>query len=353
MISDLLKINPFPRTSVSFSNSDVDVQVLNIKAIDGGIEVQARAWNTGGQIGFGDGTVDIERFKIINPPTVIPDPNGKIIVTSTDIETGEIKTSRYTEDPKAALLQVLAHTIKVKTEKSSAAGIINDKIGSTTTTVFPDPSTETTTVDGYVQFEAGTFAAARAGTAGDDTSDTNASILCATTNAAGGTIFNIGRSFTLFDTSSIPDTDTISSAVYSLYRNDLIYSFQNADTTSVHCVATTPASNTAIVLEDYDQVGTTSFGSFLMGDTAVATYEDITLNASGLAAISKTGVTKLGVRNSLDFNNISPTGTNRISFASADAAGGTSTAPKLVIEHAGAAAPSTTPIPTLLTMRVG
>ena len=53
-----------------------------IEEIEGGIQIFAQAWNLDGtQVGFGkDGTVDIERFQIINPPILVPDENGDVYV---------------------------------------------------------------------------------------------------------------------------------------------------------------------------------------------------------------------------------------------------------------------------------
>src|SRR3990167_1737916 len=42
-----------------------------------GIELFARAWRGTQQLGFGsDGSVEIERFRIFNPPILVDDPNG-------------------------------------------------------------------------------------------------------------------------------------------------------------------------------------------------------------------------------------------------------------------------------------
>jgi hypothetical protein len=75
-----------------------------------------------------------------------------------------------------------------------------------------------------------------------------------------------------------------------------------------------PASNTALVAGDFDSLGTTAFCDTPILFTNWGTgYNDFALNASGLAAISKTGVSKFGLRNAnydvadeLDPNNHDP-----------------------------------------------
>ena len=51
------------------------IQIVEMVPINGGVEVFARAWDsTGKQYGFGkDGSVDLERFRIINPTIMVPD----------------------------------------------------------------------------------------------------------------------------------------------------------------------------------------------------------------------------------------------------------------------------------------
>src|SRR3990167_4725754 len=59
----------------------VEIQSLKAIEVNGshGVEIMARAWKGTKQLGFVDGTVEIERFRIFNPPIVVDDPNGDII----------------------------------------------------------------------------------------------------------------------------------------------------------------------------------------------------------------------------------------------------------------------------------
>lgn len=213
----------------------------------------------------------------------------------------------------------------------------------TVSTFNPDPNPETTSVDGEVTSGNGTVWATQRGLAdgasADDAGTTGNQIAAQffTPN------YSLARGFFLFDTSTIGDDDTIDSAVLSLKG---AFSTTNADSSSNVIVATTPASNTAITTADYDQVGTTSFGSHALSAWSTSAYNDITLNASGLAAITKTGVSKFGARNSRDFDNVAPTGGNDSYFLPA----GSASEPKLAVTHSSA---GTISPPTLLTMGVG
>jgi len=123
-----------------------EIEVQSISKIEGGIEILARAWDKGSPVGFGDGTVEMERFKIYNPPIMVPDPLGtyeRVFVTDE-----RTIIQRFREDPEAALLQTLAHTISIIGKDGSK--IVKGRIGNTTSTFFPDDDPETNTMDGIV-----------------------------------------------------------------------------------------------------------------------------------------------------------------------------------------------------------
>src|SRR3990167_5173668 len=134
---EVAKIGAVGKINVKFSGSDYDIEIISTSAIKGGVEILARAWDLNGQIGFGDGTVDIERFRFINPPILVDDPNGDIIREWVD-DDGNSKERKLRESPQEAILNSLAHTIKVKKEKFDSRNIIPDKIGSTTSTYYPN-----------------------------------------------------------------------------------------------------------------------------------------------------------------------------------------------------------------------
>jgi hypothetical protein len=164
------------------------------------------------------------------------------------------------------------------------------------------------------------------------------------TNTTGDAYDILMRGIFLFDTSSIPDSDTITSATFSFaspakYNNA---GFTSTSSLDPHVVGSTPASNTSVTSSDYSQLGTTSFGSVAYDSvvTDSSTYNDISLDSNGMAAVSTTAVTKYGIRCGADFSDTSPAHTvagqnASVHFIIADTSG-TSADPKLVVVHSAA-----------------
>lgn len=85
------------------------------------------------------------------------------------------------------------------------------------------------------------------------------------------------------------------------------YVFEICYSASVNIVSSTPASDTTIANADYSQLGSTKFSSnVFISSLLTGQYNEISLNATGIAAISKTGVTKLGIRIDCDIDNTEP-----------------------------------------------
>lgn len=115
-----------------------DIEFVNADKIDGGVEVYARVWEDGRQLGFGpEKDVDVERFLIYNPPILVESNSGNIVSTSTDPDGNEIVT-RYTESPRQAIIEALARIVDSKRYKSSTTSIKVGSVGETTSTVYPD-----------------------------------------------------------------------------------------------------------------------------------------------------------------------------------------------------------------------
>ena len=79
-----------------FKHKDLEVEILSLQAIQvgdqHGVEIMARAWNKGKQVGLADGTVEIERFRIWNPDIYVEDPNGDVTVVLKNRDGIEIVT---------------------------------------------------------------------------------------------------------------------------------------------------------------------------------------------------------------------------------------------------------------------
>lgn len=205
--------------------------------------------------------------------------------------------------------------------------------GFLTLTVNPDPNPETTTVDGVSIYDAvDTWANVRASGVGNSTFDSVDESLMMDARLVSAGRYILARSFFLFDTSPLTSAAIITAVVFSVKPHSTA-SGTITDGTDIHIVSSSPASNTALVDQDYDQVGSTSFASMAGWTASDSTYRDFTLNANGRANVSKTGVSKFGARGSRDLLDQAPTvGANQSLCRYADFAG-TTDDPKLVVTY--------------------
>lgn len=337
---EIAKINSIARTK----RDAYDIEIVSMEAIEDGVQVFARAWKDGKQIGFGaDGTVDMERFRIFNPPIMVPDKNGTYERKN---EKGEVM-DKYREDPKEALLQVIEQNLSVMKNVHDSENIIPGKQGKTTSTFYPNADPESTSVDGPVAFrnQNDTWANVRggAGNYSDDSSAGQAAAEIKHSTTSNNFSF-IYRGILLFDTAPITDTDVISSATLSVYGYIKFASTGNSPTINVF--ASNPSSNTSLTNADYTTLGTTALSTAITyGSFNDAGYNSFSLNSSGLALLNVSGVSKYGTREATyDATNTAPTWRSdendgfRYKFADAS---GTTQDPKLVIEHSiGSVAPS-------------
>ena len=217
-----------------------------------------------------------------------------------------------------------------------------------TSTFYPDPNVESSTVDGYQ------YRYDWAGNWSDDREHTDAiTTLDATAWAQICTLYNgrdygygsqyeemwfIFREWYLFDTSGITDTHVVSATVLTLFGQEFAINDEGSDITLSGGAL---ASNTAIVAGDYNGMtalnSPTEFASrFDVGTWDNTGTNDITFNADGRAAINLTGVTTIHGRGSQDVDGSEPGWANsftQIHCFMADQAG-TTKDPKLVVTHA-------------------
>ena len=206
--------------------------------------------------------------------------------------------------------------------------------------MYPDPGTGATTVDGYIgQFTgAGAdWSTIRNQATGNDarvnvSPDISARTRCDTNTDKWDAFY---RNILTFDTSALTSGASISSATFSLWPTTINDGLSPAG--SVALVSSNPASDNNIVSGDYDSFGTTSFATALaLAAMSTGAYEVWTLNASGLAAISKTGITKFGTRTEADRSDTEPTwnsASQQMLIASMSDEAGTTQDPKLVITY--------------------
>jgi hypothetical protein len=93
--------------------------------------------------------------------------------------------------------------------------------------------------------------------------------------------------------------------------------------------------NDPLVAGDYGDLltQTTSGGVFNTAGFLVGTYNDIPLNAVGMGWISKTGMTKLGLRSSRDITATVPSDLEQVGVYPSESAGGVGYRPMLVVSY--------------------
>ena len=333
----------------------LEIEITEVNLIEGGIEVFARAFNESGQIGFGeDGTVDIERFRIINPPVLVDDLLGDIIEPYTIDVTGERGENRFREDAEEAIMQSLEQTINLVGKEGS--NIIAGKVGNTTTTVYA-------TVDARLRVEdstSRTWSDARDEVTANDL-EQNASTSAGPYIEISVTVPNLMRLvryFANFSTTAI-GTDTIDSAIFSVYVNAVPWDTLNDANSYVSVIQNGSASDTSFVVADFDAIYNADNTTPLVGtkkmkelcdagqrrdlSTATLGFNNYTLNATGEGIINGSGYTKLGLAIGNDIEDIDPsTGSYEILGLQYRGVGYTGTAsdPKLVVQHSAAVSTS-------------
>jgi hypothetical protein len=145
------------------------------------------------------------------------------------------------------------------------------------------------------------------------------------------------RGMFTFNTASLGSVAVISSAVFSFWETDKL---ANIGAIDVHCGAATPANSNNLVAADYSQIGRISFASIVYASLVNSAYNDMTLNASGITNINKTGVSCFSTQSQWDINNstvginLSSSSWSSVNCRYADYSG-LSNDPKLVITYTG------------------
>ena len=208
-----------------------------------------------------------------------------------------------------------------------------------TSTFYPDADAESTSVDGFVAYSQATnktYANVQ-GVAGNVavSNATPATIMRLRSGTAANTYRDLYRGIFLFDTSALGGA-SISSATLGLYGNA---SQAGGSSWTCELVGSTPASNTDLATSDYGQTGTTKYATGIgSGSWVNAAYNIWTLNASGLAAINGSGVSKFGTRSAGDIAASAEfTTANRTNEAIVETAeaSGTGTDPYLAVVTSG------------------
>lgn len=320
------------------------IRIAGVTRIERGVEVLVRAWDAEGKpLGFGkDGTIETERIRVYNPPT-------RIAVGSRmefdEFLKREVPRSVFQENPREALRQSIAHTVSVIGK--SGADIVPGSVGNTTSTFYPDANPETSSVDGWtdrvVTNESWTTIRGGAGNSSSD-SQANPAAPYVNTGNSTNTYDQVRRAIYVFDTSAIPDTDTVSASTLSLYYSG---SLDNID---MNYVVTVGFTGSATAIANTDHI--LNAGAALASDTnldgdsvTTGTYTDWVLNSTGIGEVDVAGVSKYTNQFGYDQSDTAPTWVNNVESyvlpQQAETSGSTQD-PKLVVEHAagGGGAPA-------------
>jgi len=297
----------------------VRVEIQKVEKIDGGVQVFARAWKDGKQLGFGsDGTTDIERFRIFNPPILVQDPLGDDMVKEITYRDGTKREVRYKEDPLLAFQQTLVHTISLVGKNDTE--ITSGSVGNTTDTFFSNASG-----DGRTSTNEGTFADNRAGTGTFYSVNTSGAsqIFYEDTNYA------MSALYFPFDTSSISSGATVSAATFSVYGDA---TGMNTPARGVGLLQSAQASLTALTTSDWVPASYTEIATRKnIASLSTGAYNDYAL--TNLAVVAKgSGFTKLMLLNGPIIDNDSVSGSWYFAFFMSDQSG-TTNDPKLVVVH--------------------
>ena len=162
-----------------------------------------------------------------------------------------------------------------------------------------DGYADDTTSSAYATLRGDTGAAAASGS----TTTVNAPLIDSASTSPNFHIFR--RAILSFDTSTIPDTATINRANFSLY----VTAKENGLGSPAYGITGgNLASNTAIAAGDYDGFNSTRYASDIAyASIGTSARNNWSLNAAGLANISKTGYTVIYFRDNWDIDNSAPT----------------------------------------------
>jgi len=252
---------------------DFEIEIKSIDVIEEGYQILVAATDVQGEaVGFGDGTVEIEKLRIINPPEYIPDGTFTEICPKGELECYQLENVTY--NPVEAMQQIVEDFVTKNALDSEE--VVQGKIGSTVTRVYAYQ-------DGNVANGEGTpWSQIHDATDGNAIDETDP-VARAYNNGA----FAIYRGYSTFDTSSI-GSDTIATATLGAY----VTTKWNADNDGNDFISVTdaePASTTSWGTADYDKIGQT--GAILEYADRKDITTDITTSSYLIFTFTATGTT--------------------------------------------------------------
>lgn len=205
---------------------------------------------------------------------------------------------------------------------------------------YPNTHTETTSVDGFGMHEdimGKTWSNLKAASGTSYNDDSSSIYVGYTRRNPPNDWLNLTRGVILFDTSILPSSAVIKSATISLYCNTKRESYSN--TPAINIYGFTQSITTSLDNNSFNTAnhGTTQFSTTISyASMNTSQYNNFILNSSGLAEISKTGLSKFSIRETTyDAGSSTPTnpgGTEDGQGFWFDSADGTNK-PKLIITY--------------------
>ena len=258
-------------------------------------------------------------IRIVNPPTLVPDPAGPIDLG---------RRGRYREDMAAAVMQTLRDLPEreVWARAADRTGLGPAAEG-TTTTVYSD------TADGLNQNSSTVYLTARSGGGTFQVRTTNTQEEGGQTFATPNYIFQ--ELMFGWDTSAIDDADTVSAAVVDLWLLTDLSTTDHTQELRLHDWGATLTSADFVAGADLgSKTLLASIATSGIGATgAYKTFTDVAMPAN----VNKTGFTRVVLCTDRMRNADVPTGNERMDWSMADTSG-TTNDPKLTVTHAAAAA---------------
>lgn len=314
-----------------YTDEDITIDIQSFGKILNGIQFYARAWKNGVQLGFGiDGTTEIERFRIINPPINIIESTGKTLVQTKNLKGEPVcfpsLISKLKEDPVRAITEAIVRIIKTNGKLGT---VILGTVGHTTSTYY---ATNDDTI--HVEGAWGTWSTvhgATSGTVANSFGDNRGYVQIS--QDAG---YEICRYFMEFATTDLVG-ETISSASIG------ITSHGNSCANLIDAANVYSSTHSSpLVAGDYDLCGTTAFSTAITennwgADGALNTFS---LNASGISNINLSSASKFSLRESnYEAPNTDPGSTGAYTCMGfySSAAAGTTKDPVLTVVHTAAA----------------
>jgi len=321
-----------------FNLGSLSVDIVDFEIMAGGIQVFAKAYKNGQQLGFSkDGSVEIERYRVFNPPTLVPDVNGEITKVIVDPVTKEEKLTKFRHDPEGALKIEISEVV-LNSGKVSA-NIVSGKIGRTVSMFYTNAGATNGNDTSMCYYNATSWSDARGQSTANTFLDSSNKTSAGMTWNVSGSNYQICRAGWFIDTSAL-GTDTINSAYFSLTGT------RQTGQDDWHLVKH---------LSTNDQLASSDYNISLYGSdvaSAVDSYSwgstdtNVDVTITDLSVINTAGYTRLGALMDSDKNNSPLTSLRGVSLYYADDSGaGTTNDPVLVVDHASSGGSSSSSIP--------